>query len=407
MARIPRWTVVVSVLAILTGLGYSAEADSGDPELLKLVADMLEANLAQVQTWQGETAGKMTIIDTEGVVLSRTEHTNFALEMENELQRINWSATEDQERSDGALKKCADFFANELITKDRHYELSSDGYMSMGKTYPGLVVKSPEFAEKQAFARQFDPLKVVYPGSIPAFLRTLHNRKDKIKGLRVTRVGDTVIVEQPGEHPKATSSHWEFALNKGGNVTKLNTMSWGSDSESTVEYAKYGSAWVPEKVSIHSIPKAPGVNATSREVVFTSNRVNEPIGADQFSLEALGVTPNTRVSDNVLGLVYWFGRPPVSDDGAKLPEEAFSVKTSDKNISPASATSKTMEAIEQRNVVHPAITTQPLGKAHILRDPTVAPAKVIALVSGLLTIALLALRYVRVRASRKRDASNV
>ena len=164
MAGITRRAVTV----LLLFLGTVANAQEiGEPALLKVVADRLEANQKRLTTWRGEAVTKLSMNDDKGIVLARTAHTDFALDMAKGLQRTNWSATNNRERTEKGLLDFPDMSINHLTTKDRYYELSSDGYSTQGQTYPSLVVRPHESAADRAHLSQFALLRTSSPGPWP------------------------------------------------------------------------------------------------------------------------------------------------------------------------------------------------------------------------------------------------
>jgi len=411
MKRIARGAVVAFMLCCMAGIGYSA--DHGDLELLKLVADIYEANQEKLKTWRGEAVVQMLMSDDAGTLLSRTEHASFALDKAKELYRYNWTASDVRERREDGLRAFPDMIMNQLITQDRFYKFASDGYFVQGKPYPTLVVEPKESAKRQARLRQFAPLRLSCPISsdMPAHLRGLYDNAKLFEGLRVTRTGDTVIVEQPAGHAKATSIRWEFAVDKGGSLTKVTTADWRSDQEWTIEYAEHGSAWVPRKSSVRCTPReGSGSKKISKDIVLTSSEVNMPLSPSEFTLEALGVTQATRVSDNILGIAYWRGGSPMGDEleGKESLEEPLSTDTGTEGLSTSSA--RASGAVEGNNDKRAgrgqaSAVDQPAAAAHA-GDLSFSIVRVIACVTGAMAVILLALRISRIRRGRTKEATD-
>ncbi len=122
-----------------------------------------------------------------------------------------------------------------------------------------------------------------------------------------------------------------FDLSKSGCIVKY----YGESKEGTElrewSYEKKGGIWIPKSFSLdHKKWSNSQTNSIKkrlfRKVNFLENTLNEPVPVSEFSLEKLGVTVGTRVSDHLLGLFYYYGGSEkfLLDDPNILVEESSS-----------------------------------------------------------------------------------
>jgi hypothetical protein len=99
-------------------------------------------------------------------------------------------------------------------------------------------------------------------------------------------------------------STWTVDLASGGNMVQFFSDGGGYPTNVTVSYNNVSGVWVPSKYSEDVSGEL------HRVVTFGSAVVNQPLSADEFTIEKMGVRPGTRITDQRSGLFYKYGEDP-------------------------------------------------------------------------------------------------
>jgi len=191
-----------------------------------------------------------------------------------------------------------------MIRDDDYFRLMN-GFQPAGQTEweRTLVIWPQEEAVGNVHmtADSFDPTwyYTVNGLSIPERLEGLHEMGEAAN-VHVRREGSIVTVETS---TTSVLNRYRFDLDQGGSLIESYTTTTEDDTW-LIEYSYVNleDAWVPASFKKTNQTKQSGL--LEREVVFKNQVINQPVPADEFTIEAMGIQARARVTDRRLGLFY-------------------------------------------------------------------------------------------------------
>jgi hypothetical protein len=201
---------------------------------------------------------------------------------------------------------------DEMVLPDGYFKLSK-GFLPAhsDKWERTLVILPASQAEQRVgpLSQSFDPFWYLSVQGQKAFeyLDEAHRFWTKYASARTFH-----IVEQQGDiiqfHVglESISNRFRFDLSRGGNLVEAETRAGKQTSTTVIDYVKIGDIWLPSDFNLETNLAKP--NIFHRHVQFLGNGVNQPMDANEFTIEKMGVLPNTRVSDNRTHLFYLYGQ---------------------------------------------------------------------------------------------------
>jgi hypothetical protein len=313
-------TVIGVVMLIDVQAGFAII--KGDIELLRVIADGYETNLAKLKTWAGG-ASIISSVSTgaaQGALRRQGKYrAEFLVNRDLRAVRWKWYSLEDTEYKAGQ-KHSSNLCPMFGMTKgDCDYVLFFLGYFVHGDGQPG-VNRNLNIYPRDRWPRHFegmafDPVhiltKEIYPGLIKQ-IRYYHKLGGKMENSNgsVTREGDIVTVETDNDRGNygRIITRFVFDLSKGCCLREFFNSSRISESHWKFDYEKIADVFVMKSVS--HVRKDNRVTS-ERKATLTNNMVNGPAGEPEFSLGKIGLRPGDRIRDTRTNLTYIFG-----EDGA-------------------------------------------------------------------------------------------
>jgi hypothetical protein len=285
----------------------------GDIELLKVVADGYEANLAKLRTWQGQASITSSVSmgsGQEAVQRQGKYKADFLVDRTQNAVRWTWFTLEETEHKEGQ-KITSDLNPMAGISKGNcDYVLFYSGYGQRGERR-NLNIYPRDHWPKNFQGLGFDPLgilKEIAPIPIPEMLRFYYEQADspKLSPTTIFREGD-IVTFQSGL--QGIINRHVFDLAKGCSVLEYYNSSPGhGETHWKLDYEKLAGVFVIKSVSLVYEHKRPDLKGTStRMAVLTNAMVNAPIDQAEFSLGKLGLKPGDPIRDTRTNMEYIFG----------------------------------------------------------------------------------------------------
>lgn len=332
MRMIRKWAQSSLLAVALAGLwianGRGAVVEShGDPELLKLVLAAHESNFSKIETWQGRATKELSRVRKEsGKVFSLKATASFVLDQSRDAVRWEFAVHNRSERKTAADPVVQEdpYVISRMLFDGRYYDYFPGSTDRNNKIRNTLVIWPQErYRGFRGHDEQLNPRKYLTDYAYRAIKNWYENawNQDIPYGgiLRVERQDSIVRVmrkKPPANIPQLGTITWryEFDLSQGGNVTKAWSHTAGTDIEvtKTWTYQKVGDAWLPQTY-VYIYDQGRGTadpsqtpRISKKRVEFSQHKLNEPIDRNEFTIEKLGVTAGTRVTDRISSSVKTF-----------------------------------------------------------------------------------------------------
>ncbi len=289
----------------------------GDIELLRVIADGYETNLAKLKTWAGEASiiSSVSYGASQGALRRQGKYrAEFLVNRDLDAVRWKWYSLEDTEYKAGQ-KLSSNLCPMFGMTKgDCDYVLFFLGYFVHGDGQPGIN-RNLNIYPRDRWPRHFegtgfDPVhiltKEIYPGLIEQ-LRYYHRLGVNMKSNgSITRKADIVTLETDNTYRNhgRIITRFVFDLSKGCCLREFFNSSKVSESHWKFDYEKVADVFVMKSVS--HVRKDNRVTS-ERKATLTNNMVNGPAGEPEFSLGKIGLRPGDRIRDTRTNLTYIFG----------------------------------------------------------------------------------------------------
>jgi hypothetical protein len=303
---------------VLLGIEPSVGEMKGDIELLKVVADGYEANLAKLKTWRGEAyivSSVPTGAGAEAVHRIEKYRADFLVARTQGTVRWTWFPLEETEPDSGRqipsrLNPTGGMSKGECV-----YVLFYDGYGQPGETRR-LNIYGENGWPRHFQGEAFDPLRVltqeIYPGLIEQ-LRYYHKRGSDMKSQgRIGREGDVVTLETDNtyEGHGRIVTRFVFDAAQGCSLKEFFTSSGSRETRWKLGYQEIAGVFVMKSISVAYVDGRDGRRSISeRRATLTSVAVNAPVDESEFSLGRLGLKHGDHIKDTRTNLEYVFGTP--------------------------------------------------------------------------------------------------
>jgi len=290
----------------------------GDRTLLERIQVAHISNREKLLTWEGQVSGVEFIKDAKRSV-ERTIQVDFAYDRNREAWRFRWTYAKT---SDGKAQGAQ--FGGMLLDKAWH---SCDYYIPGPNSAPGVSVKAGPPPKVGPMTTAFDPMsyfKVRYDDLENWIKLWVTNADTDWLSLVIRREGDLVTITEANVSIPKASARYVVDLSKGGNLVSLVARDPMREERWNNEFESRGGVWVPKTVRYEN-ETLDGSDVSNRTLTWERSVVNEPVAADTFTLEAIGVVPGASISDHRTGEVSHYkmeefqkqakppGAPPVED----------------------------------------------------------------------------------------------
>ena len=294
--------------------------------LLHEVADLWDANLAKIKTWEGEAAITRVSVNQDGDGERTEQAVAVTFVCDRTSDQLLWTRTEGP-IAVTALGKTSH---EQPVTK------FESGWQSPTTLTRFSIHRSkkqeaqlrhaiilPREGERLAYYHDFDPIWYIsYSGENAAqrmrFLAKVLQRPDA--KWRVGKFGETVIVEYDND---GLINRYAFRLDWGGMPASYEGISPNGSDVVKWTFARQGDVWLPTEWSELSTQKRdeqegdePGPKVRSLGVKFVKNRLNEKLAADAFDLRHLGLEPGDSIYDKATDEHRKYQPEPVRSDAA-------------------------------------------------------------------------------------------
>ena len=284
----------------------------GDIELLLLIADGYEANLAKLRTWRGKATLKAfhTPIPSTDWGERRWESQNeFLLDRSQEAIRWRGETLKGTQTLEGKTSQIPPSVQSGMIKSGYNYRLAlPDDEKERGTLLVIPSGRGPRNLESDVFDPVHILTKEICPGLVEQ-LRGYHRLQSEGKlhfsNGSITRDGDLVTVEtdnERGGNVGRITTRFVFDLSKGCSLVEFLNSSKPSESHWKLDYEEIADVLVMKQVALTYKDKREGHEYVStREAILTNEMVNEPVDPNEFTFAKLGMRPGDGVFDRVMG----------------------------------------------------------------------------------------------------------
>lgn len=320
-----------SLLIIISTVLPAKALLKGDPNLLKMTEMAQKNNTERIETWQGSSQVEVIYEDSNGVMLKEIHKYDFLFSNKEEATRWKCIVQERYVRKEDKLTLDDSDWIKDVtneMRKDDAFYVCKPGYITKeGEKGNTLVILPSNRAEEGVYSYSFDPMWYlkgpITTGDVDDLEKTLMFFYRKANDpnfaprntLEVKRDDNLVIFETRLEN---IINRYEFDLSKGGSIVKYYGESNNDTELREWTYEEKNGVWIPKTFMLNFKCKTPRANGRTKsimKVTFVENTLNQPIPPSEFSLEKLGVTIGTRVSDRKRGFFYLYnGSEKLSPD---------------------------------------------------------------------------------------------
>lgn len=297
----------------------------GDPELLRMTARAMKDNIGRVGSWQGRSQVESIHEDAIGIIQQEKSLYEFIYSRKEEATRWKWTGQERYIRKDEEAKLSpinwpAYDTKSEMRKGEGFYICASDYITNEREKQNSLVILPKEKAEEGVYSYSFDPMWYLKgrvaddTDDLSEMLMFFYKKANDPNFapdnlLKVKRDGNLVVFDTGLE---GLINRYTFDLSKSGFIVEY----YGESNEGVElrkwSYEKLNGIWIPKSFSLDhktwSNTKTKSIKTRLyRKVNFLESILNEQIPSSEFSLDKIGVTVGTPVSDHLLGLFYYYG----------------------------------------------------------------------------------------------------
>ena len=308
--------VTFATILVLIGVPTGIAEITGDTQILAVVADRYERNLAKIKTWQGEAIVTRSVTSGSGSDQMHRQgkyKAEFLVDRTAKAVRYSWYTLEEVERKGGEEVRSDMNPIAGMTTDDCDYVMSYLGYYGRPGTMRNLNIYPRDTRPRYFQGAGFDPVHIleqeIYPdlcGQL-RFYAKIGDSKTLSPGT-VVRQGDLVTLETTHEMEMGTHvEKFVFDLSKDGSLLEYYNYTPGNNKTLwTLTYEDVNGIFIPKTVSLSdSQPKSSTIS--QHHAVLTNRAVNKPIGREEFSLHVLGLMVGDQIKDTRTGLTYKFG----------------------------------------------------------------------------------------------------
>ena len=294
----------------------------GDIELFRALAMVQRDNAERISSWQGSSRMEVTEADPNGILYLSNSSYNFIYAREHNATRWNWTPEDRYRREGGKLVAAPlqDKKLNEMRKGDAFYKYNLGFETLEGEKRGTLVIWPVQKAEEGVYSTSFDPMWYLtgevtgwddMATELMEYYRMANDPNFTSSFARYTLTRDGPLVTLDIENPTAEmTNRYVFDLSKGGTQIRYHATFKKNVQSIEWTYEEKEGVWIPKKckkIIDWDPPKSDGCTKYTRTATFVESTLNHPVPASEFSLEKLGVTIGTRVSDHKAGLFYFYG----------------------------------------------------------------------------------------------------
>lgn len=309
---------LVLLIAVFGPPGAAAaqtdEATDAQVELFDTLRDDYLKSLASIKTWHGEATivSRNSVGDNVGRN-AWTAHVRFVLDRENDAMQYYLKVTDVQGSGEQTLVKGAD--TGLLLIDAEKYRLmrgvDRDNQLRPVVQYPRAQPPHPR--GYSFFNTEFDPLytlriehrdPVEFFDGVRVYIAT---RPDWFRGgiQRLANGKTTVTIVNHARFPDFSTVH-VFDAKYGSFVVSSIDYAPGNNPITKVEkeFEKVNGVWVPNQwtYSRHPVQGLPEkLRPKTIQITMSKQHVNEPLPADAFTLEFMGVKPGRKIENRATG----------------------------------------------------------------------------------------------------------
>ncbi|MBA3314857.1 MAG: hypothetical protein H0T47_16420 [Planctomycetaceae bacterium] len=299
------WRSSIYAVVISSNLVVAEEARIS---LLKMAISEHRANLAKLETWQGQVELEDRRSGENGSVQTINSTVEFVYDRNSNATRWNTTYLGEQlSRGEGVLPIPG--IMNAMRKDGAMWRLGWPIAIAQERSGPREVLIYPEELRAGGMISfDFDPLH--YFGTNGQLVSDrLSHLLSNIESLpansfAVDRAGSRVtclLTSNKGRNIE----RYEIDLQRGGNLVYMNGADERVKEECRLEFEEQGGVWVPRMFHFSNANLRTGVRM-NRTAQWTVNAVNEELGPEMFSLAALGASAGDRVTDTRTGTVTLF-----------------------------------------------------------------------------------------------------
>ncbi len=276
---------------------------SGNPELLRLVAESSQRNQDRLVTWKCEADIVDSSFDSIGFRQKMSKKALFVWDRDQASLRYRTDLIKKQLRE--PLRSDEPKFWAGMKTPKMYFEYNENGIQNLGVVFPN------ESMPTGSLQHDFNPFDYLMVKKVDGVIKNWGNPKkpDDQKLSFKTNVfrldGQDIIVEETTWYQNDESAYFrkEYDLTKGGYLTTDILRSTSDNSLRTIiyDYKRIKGVWVPHAYTKKFVfqDEANKLTRRSSEVItFTRHVINEPIDSDEFALDEQGMYANDRINND-------------------------------------------------------------------------------------------------------------
>ena len=273
-----------------------------------------DANVRSIATWRGAATIESVVIDANGPLLTRDARATFVYDRDRAAKRWSYTYTDAKDRRDGVLVRNVELMKRDadmqrMITREACYRYAPGEQDAAGGEWRHtLVILPPERAEVNGLSDDFDPMWYLTVRGTPVAEELgsyLMGQDSPSVRATVTRTGNRIAVERLGSDEQVWC--FEYDLSQGGNLRHYAYKGRTVSHDTTWTYENVAGTWLPKTftyLNTNNTEPSKGTVTWKRQVVFGDMALNQSLGANEFTLKALGVALGASVTDRRLGLQY-------------------------------------------------------------------------------------------------------
>lgn len=320
-------SVAFAVLFVCLALGcaFDSSAIEGDPELFRILSERRQSNIGSIASWSGVAVIETQHTTDDGRMRDETlQESDFAFDARRNALRWNLTIFERNyagvEHGTGlsVVPERPEYRGG--ILENHRLSRFAPGYTASDGTRENTLVisKFDDDRLNSCFGGDFDPYWFFSQGGtdIDELLRYHYENYDQFEDVgqdySIMRSGSLVTWK---ESTQAVESVRVFDLEKGGNLVYYRSQgkaggSFDGHVEYEIDFAFVSGVWIPTTFRFNNRQRTPEgvISRHTRIVEFKDAKINESLEPDEFTLERLGVKAGTRVTDNIAGIGYTYGK---------------------------------------------------------------------------------------------------
>ena len=308
------WICKVMLVVTLLSSSETLIAASKDVrEMVRLVKEAHQNNLEQIRTWKGKGTVSHQVEEGDGDSFVMKANATFVIDRNKDANRWNVNVHTKKDKVEGQVEVTPPYLQANMLKEGKYYDYFPGAKDKEGETQNALVIWPKERYNKttrhNAQFNAMDYLNCPDRDLYVPFDNWYENPEDR----KMTVNGNILDVEDrfiPNNMPEMGEVvfQYEFDLSKGGSPVYYRHENKSAELETISKwtYENVDGVWLPLTYSYQNLsggetrPMKKWLNL----ITFKKNIVNEPIDPCEFTIEKLGVTKDTPITDRVAGISY-------------------------------------------------------------------------------------------------------